>query len=76
MIGTVKGDLHDIMKNVVVTLLGAAGFEVVDRGVDVPSEKFVEAVKSNNPDIAGTSALLTTTMVETETVIKALKDAG
>jgi len=76
VIGTVRGDLHDIGKNVVVTLLNAAGFDVIDLGVDVPPEKFVEAVKNNNPDIVGMSALLTTTMVEMENVIKALKDAG
>lgn len=75
-IGTVRGDLHDIGKNVVVTLLGAAGFDVVDLGVDVPSEKFVETVKESNPDILGMSALLTTTMIEMESVIKALKEAG
>jgi len=76
VIGTVRGDLHDIGKNVVVTLLGAAGFEVIDLGVDVPPEKFVEAVKQNNPDIAGMSALLTTTMIEMENIVKALKEAG
>jgi len=74
--GTVRGDLHDIGKNVVVTLLSAAGFDVIDLGVDVPSEKFVEAVKENNPDIVGMSALLTTTMIEMESVMKALKEAG
>jgi len=76
VIGTVKGDLHDIGKNIVVTLLNAAGFEVVDLGVDVSPEKFVEAVKQNNPDIVGISALLTTTMTEMGNVIKALKEAG
>jgi len=76
VIGTVRGDLHDIGKNVVVTLLGAAGFDVIDLGVDVPPEKFVEAVKQNNPDIVGMSALLTTTMIEMENIIKALKEAG
>jgi len=76
VIGTVRGDLHDIGKNIVATLLSAAGFEVVDLGVDVPPEKFVEAVKENNPDIVGMSALLTTTMVEMEEIIKALKEAG
>lgn len=75
-IGTVRGDLHDIGKNVVVTLLGAAGFDIIDLGVDVPSDKFVEAVKENDPDILGMSALLTTTMIEMESVIKALKEAG
>ncbi|MBS7624003.1 MAG: corrinoid protein [Candidatus Bathyarchaeia archaeon] len=76
VIGTVRGDLHDIGKNIVATLLTAAGFEVVDLGVDVPPEKFVEAVKEHNPDIVGMSALLTTTMIEMENVIKALRDAG
>jgi len=76
VIGTVRGDLHDIGKNIVVTLLNAAGFEVVDLGVDVSPEKFVETVKQNNPDIVGMSALLTTTMIEMENVIKALKEAG
>jgi len=76
VIGTVRGDLHDIGKNIVVTLLNAAGFEVVDLGVDVSPEKFVEAIKQNNPEIVGMSALLTTTMVEMENVIKTLKDAG
>jgi len=76
VIGTVRGDLHDIGKNIVVTLLNAAGFDVIDLGVDVPPEKFVEAVKEHKPDIVGMSALLTTTMVEMENVIKALKEAG
>jgi 5-methyltetrahydrofolate--homocysteine methyltransferase len=76
VIGTVRGDLHDIGKNIVVTLLNAAGFDVVDLGVDVPPEKFVEAVKEHKPHIVGMSALLTTTMVEMENVIKALKEAG
>ncbi len=76
VMGTVRGDLHDIGKNIVVTLMNAAGFEVVDLGVDVPAEKYVEAVKSSKPDIVGMSALLTTTMVEMEAIIKALKKAG
>jgi len=76
VIGTVRGDLHDIGKNIVATLLNAAGFEVIDLGVDVAPEKFVEAVKENKPDIVGMSALLTTTMMEMENVIKALKEAG
>jgi len=76
VIGTVQGDLHDIGKNVVVTLLGAAGFDVIDLGVDVLPEKFVEAVENNNPDIVCMSALLTTTMVEMENVIKALRETG
>ena len=76
VIGTVRGDLHDIGKNVVVTLLGAAGFDIVDLGIDVPAGKFVEAVKKNNPDIVAMSALLTTTMIQMESVMKALKEAG
>jgi len=76
VIGTVKGDLHDIGKNVVVTLLKAANFEVVDLGVDVSAEQFVEAVKKNSPDIVAMSALLTTTMIEMESIIKALQKAG
>jgi len=75
-IGTVRGDLHDIGKNVVVTLLNAAGFDVIDLGVDVPSDKFVEAVKDGKANIVGMSALLTTTMVEMESIIKELKKAG
>lgn len=76
VIGTVRGDLHDIGKNIVINLLEAAGFEVIDLGVDVPPERFVEAVKQNNPDIVGMSALLTTTMMEMKKVIDALKEAG
>ncbi len=76
VIGTVKGDLHDIGKNIVVTLLRSSGFEVHDLGVDVDAQKFVEKVRETNADILALSALLTTTMVEMENVIKALKEAG
>ena len=76
VIGTVRGDLHDIGKNVVVTLLKAANFEVIDLGVDVSPEQFVEAVKKHNPDIVAMSALLTTTMIEMENVIESLKKNG
>jgi len=76
IIGTVRGDLHDIGKNVVVTLLKAANFDIIDLGVDVAAEQFVEAVKQNNPDIVAMSALLTTTMIEMENVVKNLKKAG
>ncbi|MEM4228283.1 MAG: corrinoid protein [Thermoproteota archaeon] len=76
VIGTVKGDLHDIGKNIFGMMLEAAGFEVIDLGNDVPAEAFVEAVKNHNPDILGMSALLTVTMVEMENVIKELKKAG
>lgn len=76
VIGTVKGDLHDIGKNIVAMMLEVAGFEVIDLGADVPPERFVEAVKREKPDIVAMSALLTTTMVEMKNVIEALKEAG
>ena len=75
-IGTVKGDLHDIGKNLVKMMLEGAGFEVIDLGVDVTTDKFVEAVKEHKPNIMGMSALLTTTMVNMAEVIKALEAAG
>jgi 5-methyltetrahydrofolate--homocysteine methyltransferase len=74
-IGTVKGDLHDIGKNLVVMMLEGAGFEVMDLGIDVPPEKFVEAAKQGAQVIA-MSALLTTTMTAMKTTIDALKEAG
>jgi len=76
VLGTVRGDLHDIGKNIVAVMLRVAGFEVIDLGVDVPPEKFVEAVKKYSADIVGMSALLTTTMLEMRNVIEALKSAG
>jgi len=76
VVGTVQGDLHDIGKNIFAMLARAAGFEVIDLGVDVPAEKFVEAVKENKPEIVGLSALLTVTVPEIGTTIKALKEAG
>jgi corrinoid protein of di/trimethylamine methyltransferase len=76
VIGTVRGDLHDIGKNVVVTLLKAANFDIVDLGVDVSAEQFVEAVKKDSPDIVAMSALLTTTMIEMEGIVRALQKAG
>jgi len=76
IIGTVRGDLHDIGKNVVMTLLKAANFDIIDLGVDISAEQFVEATKENNPDIIAMSALLTTTMIEMESVIKSLEKAG
>jgi len=75
-IGTVKGDLHDIGKNLVKMMLEGAGFEVIDLGVDVTTDKFVEAVKEHKPNIIGMSALLTTTMVNMVEVIKALDVTG
>jgi len=74
--GTVKGDLHDIGKNLVKMMLEGAGFEVIDLGVDVSSDKFVEAVKEHQPNIVGMSALLTTTMINMADVIKSLESAG
>jgi len=76
VIGTVKGDLHDIGKNLVKMMLEGAGFAVIDLGVDVPDEKFVEAVREHKPQILALSALLTTTMNSQQTVIEALKAAG
>jgi len=75
LIGTVAGDIHEIGKNIVASMLTAAGFEVIDLGTDVPVEKFVEAVKKYEPDILGLSALLTTTMHVQKEVIEALKKA-
>ncbi len=76
VIGTVKGDLHDIGKNIFGMMLEAAGFEVIDLGNDVSAEAFVEAIRNNKPDIVGMSALLTVTMVEMENIINELKKAG
>jgi corrinoid protein of di/trimethylamine methyltransferase len=75
-IGTVKGDLHDIGKNLVASLLEGGGFEVIDLGVNVPPEKFIESVKQKNANIVAMSALLTTTMPAMKTTIDALKQAG
>ncbi|MCK4241010.1 MAG: corrinoid protein [Candidatus Atribacteria bacterium] len=72
VMGTVKGDLHDIGKNLVEMMLEGAGFEVIDLGTDISTDKFVEAVKEHQPNIIGMSALLTTTMVNMVEVIKAL----
>ncbi|UCF60721.1 MAG: corrinoid protein [Anaerolineaceae bacterium] len=72
ILGTVKGDLHDIGKNLVSMMLEGAGFEIIDLGVDVPPDKFVEAVKSGGIDVLGMSALLTTTMPLMKTTIDAL----
>jgi len=76
LLGTVKGDLHDIGKNLVGMMCEGAGFEVKDVGKDLGPEAFVAAVKKYEPDIIGMSALLTTTMRVMEQVIKALKEAG
>jgi len=76
MIGTVQGDLHDIGKNLVAMMLKGAGFKVIDLGVDIGPEKFVEQAKAKNVHLIGMSALLTTTMPSMEKTIKALRDAG
>lgn len=76
VLGTVKGDLHDIGKNMVGSMLEGAGFEVFDVGIDVAPEKFIEAIKSKSPHILALSALLTTTMPEMKKVLDALTLAG
>src|SRR5690242_2347341 len=75
-IGTVKGDLHDIGKNLVASLLEGGGFEVIDLGVNVSPERFIATVKEKNANIIAMSALLTTTMPAMKTTIEALKQAG
>jgi 5-methyltetrahydrofolate--homocysteine methyltransferase len=75
LIGTVRGDLHDIGKNLVATMLEGAGFEVIDLGVDVPPEKFVEACQAQPVQLVALSALLTTTMPMMEQTVKAIKAA-
>jgi 5-methyltetrahydrofolate--homocysteine methyltransferase len=76
VIGTVKGDLHDIGKNLVIMMMESAGFEVIDLGVDVEPEKFVEAIKANKPNIVGLSALLTTTMPMMKKSVDCIAKAG
>jgi 5-methyltetrahydrofolate--homocysteine methyltransferase len=76
LIGTVKGDLHDIGKNLVVMMMQSAGFEVIDLGVDVEPEKFVEAIRENKPNIVGLSALLTTTMPMMKKSIESIEESG
>jgi 5-methyltetrahydrofolate--homocysteine methyltransferase len=75
VIGTVKGDLHDIGKNLVVMMMEGGGFEVIDLGADVSAERFVDAVRSHRPAFVGFSALLTTTMKEMRQTIQALEKA-
>src|SRR5215813_11264045 len=76
VVGTVKGDIHDIGKNLVGMMLEGAGFEVVDLGVNTSVERFLAAIDEHKPDILGMSALLTTTMPYMKVVIQALKDKG
>mgnify|MGYP001103103891 CR=1 FL=1 len=75
VLGTAQGDLHDIGKNLVGMMLEGAGFEIIDLGTDVPSEKFVKTVKENDAQLVGISALLTTTMLSMKDVIKAMEEA-
>jgi len=76
VIGTVKGDIHEIGKSLVATMMSASGFQVHDLGVDVPSELFVQKVKETDADLVGLSALLTTTMTAQREVLQALEESG
>jgi len=76
VLGTVEGDLHEIGKTLVGTMLTANGFKVIDIGVDKPASEFINAVKESGANLVGASALLTTTMIKQENLIGALKDAG
>ncbi|MBO8180475.1 MAG: corrinoid protein [Archaeoglobus sp.] len=76
VIGTVEGDVHDIGKNIVIALLEAEGFEVVDLGVDQPPEAFVNAIKEHNPDVVGLSGLLTEAIESMKKTVEAIKEAG
>jgi corrinoid protein of di/trimethylamine methyltransferase len=76
VIGTVEGDIHEIGKSLVATMLGAAGFDVHDLGVDVTTAQFIKEVQETQANVVGLSALLTTTMMNQEAVIEGLKEAG
>jgi methylmalonyl-CoA mutase cobalamin-binding domain/chain len=76
VIGTVRGDIHDIGKNIVASMLFAAGFEVYDLGVDVPVEKFIEEARKHNADVIAASALMTTTMIAQKELSEAIRKAG
>jgi 5-methyltetrahydrofolate--homocysteine methyltransferase len=76
VIGTVKGDLHDIGKNLVAMMLEGGGFEVIDLGIDVSADQFVKAIQNRQPHVVGMSALLTTTMTQMKYTIQAIKEAG
>jgi 5-methyltetrahydrofolate--homocysteine methyltransferase len=75
VLGTVKGDIHDIGKNLVAIMMSGSGFEVIDLGIDVPPEKFLAAAKEHEPQILGLSALLTTTMLEMKKVIETVRNS-
>jgi len=76
VMGTVKGDVHELGKNIVKNLLECAGYEVVDLGVDVPSSVFVESIKEHNPRVVGMSALLTAAIDEVNRTVEAIEEAG
>jgi len=76
VIGTVEGDVHDIGKDIVTFLLGVSGFEVLDLGVDVPAQRFVEAIKEEQPEIVGMSALLTLAFEYLKSTVEAIEEAG
>lgn len=76
IIGTVEGDIHDIGKNLVITIVSALGLDIIDLGVDVPAERFINSVKQHKPEILGMSALLTTTMPQMRRVIELLEKTG
>ncbi len=75
VIGTVKGDIHDIGKNLVTMMMTGAGYEVIDLGIDVPKDRFLEVISKDHPDMVGLSALLTTTMLEMKGLVKAIRQA-
>jgi 5-methyltetrahydrofolate--homocysteine methyltransferase len=75
-IGTVKGDMHDIGKNLVIMMLEGAGYKVIDLGIDTPAEKFLQAVEEQHPQVIGLSALLTTTMPQMQGTVEQLKKYG
>ena len=76
ILGTVEGDVHDIGKNIIIALLEAEGFDVIDLGVDVPPVQFVEAIKKHEPDIVGMSSLLTVALESTKKTVDAIVEAG
>ncbi len=76
VIGTVKGDLHDIGKNMVAMMMEGAGFDIIDLGIDVEAQKFIDACNENKADIVALSALLTTTLPVMQTTVQAIKEAG
>ena len=76
LIGTVKGDMHDIGKNLVIMMLEGAGYKVIDLGVDVPTDKFIKAIEEHKPQVVGLSALLTTTMTQMQETVEGLKAYG